>query len=119
MEPTYRDGSFAACWRLKYLFASPGRSDIVTVRFAGHRVMLLKRIVALPGETVEFRKGILHLNGVPVDEPYVKHQSSWDLSPRTVEPGHVYVVGDNRGTVMARHRFGQVAVERIVGGVLP
>jgi len=80
--------------------------------------MLLKRVVALQGETVEFRVGKLYVNGNLLEEPYVIHQSNWELTPRTIAPGHVYVIGDNRGTSMARHRFGQVNMNRIVGGVL-
>lgn len=117
MEPTYRDGSFSFCWRLQYLFSPPERFDVVTVRFTGRRVMLLKRIIALPGETVAFRQGLLYVNGIQVEEPYVHYRSDWNLAPRKVAPGHVYVVGDNRGTSMTRHRFGQVVMDRIVGGV--
>jgi signal peptidase I len=119
MDPAYRNNSFAFCWRLQYLFTLPERFDVVTVRFSGRRVMLLKRIVALPGETVEFRTGFLYVNGNLVEEPYVHHRSDWELPPRTVSPGHVYVVGDNRGTSMARHQFGEVTINRIVGGVVP
>ncbi len=79
--------------------------------------MLLKRIIALPGETVAFRQGLLYVNGIQVEEPYVHYRSDWNLAPRKVAPGHVYVVGDNRGTSMTRHRFGQVVMDRIVGGV--
>lgn len=92
---------------------------MVTVRFSGRRVMLLKRIVALPGETVEFRKGLLYVDGKVVEEPYVRNRSDWELLPRTIAPGHVYVVGDNRGTSMARHQFGEINIKRIVGGVVP
>lgn len=81
--------------------------------------MLLKRIVALEGETVEFRKGLLYVNGSVISEPYVQFSSDWDLPPREVAPGHVYVVGDNRGTSMDRHRFGEIDMTRIVGGVFP
>jgi signal peptidase I len=119
MDPAYRDNSFAFCWRLQYLFTPPERFDVVTVRYSGRKVMLLKRVVALPGETVEFRNGFLYVNGNLIEEPYVRHRSDWELPPRTVSPGHVYVVGDNRGTSMASHRFGEVTVNRIVGGVLP
>lgn len=119
MEPTYHDRSFAFCWRLQYLFSAPKRFDVVTLRFAGRRVMLLKRIVALEGETVEFRKGLLYVNGNLTSEPYVHHLSDWQLPPRTIAPGHVYVVGDNRGTSMARHQFGEINMKRIVGGVIP
>ncbi len=119
MEPTYTDGSFAFCWRPNYLFSKIERLDIVTVRFSGRSVMLLKRVIALPGDTLEFREGLLYLNGKQIDEPYVQHRSLWNLAPRTIAPGHVYVVGDNRATAMSRHVFGQVTVERIVGGVFP
>jgi len=119
MDPTYRNGSFAFCWRPRYLFSQIKRFDIVTVRFSGRSVMLLKRVIALPGDIVEFREGLLYLNGKLIDEPYVQHRSLWNLSPRTVAAGHVYVVGDNRGTSMSRHHFGQVTIQRIIGGVLP
>lgn len=79
----------------------------------------MKRIVALEGETVEFRNGQLLIDGIEIDEPYVKNHASWQLPPRRVKPGHVYVVGDNRGTPMSRHRFGEVSAKRIVGGIIP
>jgi len=119
MEPTYRNGSFAFCLRMQYVFSPPKRYDVVTVRFSGRRVMLLKRIVALPGETVEFRKGVLYVNGSMVEEPYVRHHCDWELSPRKVASGHVYVIGDNRGSPMVNHRFGEIDIKRIVGGVFP
>ncbi|MFT5700728.1 MAG: signal peptidase I [Desulforhopalus sp.] len=119
MEPSYHDRSFAFCWRLQYVLRQPEHYDVVTVRFAGRKVMLLKRIVALQGETVEFRKGLLFVDGKVITEPYVHYRSDWNLPPRTVASGHVYVVGDNRGTSMARHQFGEINMDRIVGGVIP
>ena len=119
MEPTYNNDSFAFCWRLKYLIKPPERFDVVGVRFAGNKVVLMKRIVALEGETVEFRRGLLYVNGTELNESYVLYHSDWNLPPRTVSSGHVYVVGDNRGTVMARHKFGEVNIMRIVGGIIP
>ena len=117
MEPTYSNG-FNLCWRGRYLFGSPQRGDVVAIRFAGNRVLLLKRIVALAGDNVAFEHGILVVNGQEVQEPYVQYRADWNLEPRTVEPGKVYVVGDNRGVPMHRHHFGQVEEQRIVGGLL-
>ena len=119
MDPTYQDGSFSFCWRLQHLFTQPKRFDVVAVRFAGTDVMLLKRIIALQGETVEFREGLLYVNGNLVEEPYVQRRSDWKLPARTVSLGHVYIAGDNRGTPMDQHRFGEVSLNRIVGGVIP
>lgn len=119
MEPTYKDGSFALCWRLQYFFSVPKRGDIVTVRFAGKKVMLLKRILGLPGDTIAFRAGQLYVNNQKLDEPYVVHRSPWNLPERTVKPGHVYLIGDNRETIMKRHKFGQVEISRLIGSVIP
>ncbi len=118
MEPTYMDGGFNFCWRLHYLFSQPQRGDVIAIRFAGRRIMLLKRIVALAGETVEFRNGVLFVNHKKVNEPYVRYPSAWNLQPRQVAPGNVYVIGDNRSVPIDRHHFGQVAEKRIVGGVV-
>lgn len=118
MEPTYHDGGFTFCCRPVYWFSQPERGDVVGVRFAGNRVMLLKRVVGLPGDEVAFVAGKLLINGQPLDEPYVRFQSNWELPPRQVKPNHIYIVGDNRGTSMRHHSFGQVSMNRIVGGVL-
>src|SRR4030043_1884650 len=71
MEPTYHHGGVNFCWRLRYLFSEPKRFDVVAVRFAGSRVMLLKRVVAQEGEQVEFLDGKLFVNGKEIEEPYV------------------------------------------------
>lgn len=118
MEPTHKDGGFTFCWRGRYLFAEPARGDVVAIRFAGRQVMLLKRIIGLAGDTVEFRNGALFVNGSWVQEPYIRTPSDWNLAPRKVEPGKVYVVGDNRAVALNRHHMGQVEVERIMGSVL-
>ena len=115
MEPTYRDRTFNFCWRGSYLFSKPKRYDVVTVRFAGNKVMLLKRIVALEGEQVEFRGGKLMVEGKELEEPYVRLPCHWNLPPRQVDQGCVYVVGDNRSLPMETHHFGQASVKRIVG----
>jgi len=118
MEPTYRNGSFNFCFRWRYLFSSPRRDDVVAVRLAGKKVMLLKRVVALGGEQVEFRNGKLFVEGKKMDEPYVRYPCDWDLSPRRVEKDGVYVIGDNRSMPIENHHFGQVSTKRIMGAVL-
>ena len=118
MEPTYRDGSFNFIWKGKYWFSEPERQDVVTVRLAGERVVYLKRVVAFPGETVEFKDGVLLVNGKPLSEPYVYGPCNWNLPPREVDPGQVYLVGDNRSMPMEQHDFGQTSERRIVGAPL-
>jgi len=118
MEPTYRNGEVNFCWRLRYLFSKPKRGNVVLIRFTGQRVTLLKRVVALEGEEVEFRDGRLFINGKELNEPYIHTPYHWTLSPRRVEPNSVYVVGDNRSVLMQNHFFGQASLPRILGGPL-
>lgn len=115
MEPTYRNGGFTFCWKLRYIFSDPKRYDVVAVRFAGSRVMLLKRVVAVEGERVEFRDGKLFVDGKGIDEPYVRYPCNWNLAPRQVEKDCVYVVGDNRSMPIENHHFGQAPIKRIIG----
>jgi signal peptidase I len=118
MSPTYRDGEFNFCNKLQYVFSTPSRHDVVGIRYAGTRVMLLKRILAFEGETVEFRQGRLYVDGNYISEPYVTSLFNWNLEARTVSPGHVYVVGDNRRVPIISHDFGQTPIYRIVGAPL-
>jgi signal peptidase I len=118
MEPTYRNGGMNFCSTLRYLFSKPERHNVVAVRFAGNRVMLLKRVVALEGEQVEFRDGKLFVDGKEIPEPYVLNPCNWNLPPREVEKGCAYVVGDNRNMPIEYHYFGQTSVKRIIGAPL-
>ena len=115
MEPTYHNGGVNFCWRLRYLFSEPKRQEVVTVRFAGSKVMLLKRVIAFEGEKVEFRNGTLFVDGKEIEEPYVRYPCHWNLSPRQVEKDCVYVVGDNRSMPIESHHFGQASKKRILG----
>jgi len=118
MEPTYHNGRFNFCCTLRYIFSGPKRYDVVAVRLAGKKVMLLKRVVALEGELLEFRDGKLFVDGIEIHEPYVRGPCNWNLPARRVEKGCVYVVGDNRSMRMETHNFGQVSAKRIVGSPL-
>lgn len=118
MEPNWRDGSLTCCWRPRFWFRMPRRGEVVMIRFAGERVMLLKRIVAVGGETVAFQNGRLLINGQAQDEPYLRNPCQWELPPRVVGAGQLYVVGDNREMPLEAHQFGEVHPGRIVGGPL-
>ncbi len=115
MEPTYHNGAFDFLWKPAFLFSGPRRGDVVAIRLAGDEVVYLKRVVALSGDTVAFKDGTLLVNGTPVREPYVNGPCHWNLPPRKVDPGNVYVIGDNRSMPMEQHDFGQVSAQRIVG----
>ena len=114
MEPTVHRTGFTFCWRWKYFFRDPARGDIVIIRYSD-KVCYLKRIVGMPGEEVAFLNGQLFINGKPHYEPYVKFVCNWNLMPRKIEPGHYYVIGDNRSMPIREHLFGSVSRRRIEG----
>ncbi len=118
MQPTYRDHGVNFINRLAYLWHEPRRGDVVAVRFAGPHVMLLKRIVGLPGETIEFSGGRLFVNGKELPEPYVKLPCNWNRAPEKVDPGKYFVVGDNRSMPKESHEFGCAERRRIMGKAL-
>ncbi len=115
MEPTYHNGGVNFLWKWRYAFSKPKRHDVVALRFAGNRVMLLKRVVAVEAETVEFRDGRLRVDGKEIEEPYVRFPCKWNLPPRRVEKDCVYVIGDNRNMPIEDHLFGQAPIKRILG----
>lgn len=118
MDPTYRSGSFNLVNRLSYAFGEPSRGDVVAIRLAGPSVVLVKRIVGLPGERVRIDEGVLHVNGAPLDEPYVRQRRAWNVPEVTLGPDEYFAVGDNRGMSARAHSFGAVKRVRIRGRVL-
>jgi signal peptidase I len=77
---------------------------------------LIKRVVAVGGQTVEIRDGTLFVDGVAVDEPYLSPGVRMsDYGPTTVPEGHVFVMGDNRGQSEDSRRFGAIPEESIIG----
>lgn len=120
MLPTYKPGAVNFINRLAYWRGQPKRGDVVAVRYSGHSIMLMKRVVGLPGETIEFVGGRLLINGQPLNEPYVKYDCDWNARPRhyQLDADEYYVVGDNRSMPYELHDKGAARRERILGRVL-
>ena len=118
MQPTLRTGQVNFVNRLAYLRHAPRRGDIVSVRLAGPHVMLMKRIIGLPGETISFHAGRAYINGQPLDEPYVKFSCDWEHEPIPCGLDQYYVVGDNRSMSFEAHMQGRAERDRIMGKLL-
>ncbi len=118
MRPTYEPGSLHLVNLWAYWRREPVRGDIVAIRLAGRRAVYVKRVVGLPGERVEIARGVVLIDGRPLEEPYVKFRSRWQVAPVALGPDEYFVIGDNRGMRRELHEFGVVARERIVGKVL-
>lgn len=119
MEPTYKEGQKLWVNRLAYRFGEPLRGDIVAVKTTGEQVLLLKRIIALPGETVQIDLGTVKIDGIPLDEPYMKNTPApWNYEAVKLEQDEYLVIGDNRSMPMKDHEFGRVRRIRILGRIV-
>ena len=79
--------------------------------------MLVKRIVALPGEVVEIRDGVVYVDGNAVPEPYPHDLTPYDMDPVLLGPLNYFVLGDNRSNSNDSRVFGPVHRDHILGHV--
>ncbi len=116
MEPNLHTNQRLVVEKLSYRFHAPRRGDIVVLRLPNQgNELLIKRVIGLPGETVEIRQGVVYINGKPLDEPYVTYRSYETLAPRVIPPLNVFVLGDNRSASNDSRVFGPVHRDNIVG----
>jgi signal peptidase I len=94
------------------------RGDVIVFWFPldPHR-SFIKRVIGLPGETVEIRQGKVYVNSAPLDEKYVPKifESNDNAPPITVGVGHYYVLGDHRSSSNDSRSWGLVPQQDIYG----
>lgn len=104
MEPTLRTGSLQIGWRMPYLLSDPepNRGDIVFFRTNADDRILVKRVIGIGGDRIDFEDGAVYVNGELYSEPYISAERTEPDSPERksfeVPSGHVFVMGDNRGS---------------------
>ena len=98
----------------------PGRGSIVNFRFFRNGIEYhIKRVIGLPGDTVEIKNRRLYLNGEPRDEPYLyEERIVYSFGPAVVPAGHIFVLGDNRNNSFDSSDWGFLPVENVIGGVV-
>ncbi|HEY76087.1 MAG TPA: signal peptidase I [Thermoflexia bacterium] len=115
MEPTLHDHERVIVEKVSYRLHPPRRGDVVVLRNPGGEGLLIKRVVALPGEEVAVQEGHVIIDGRPLEEPWSVQVGGADLPPTTVPPDHVFVLGDNRPHSNDSRTFGPVPIDQIVG----
>lgn len=125
MQPTFENGERLIVSRVHYLVREPLRGDVVVFNSLDPNeigIMLIKRVVGLPGEEVKFIDQQLHINDQLVDEPYILEacrQFSCDSDEVwALGENEYFVMGDNRNNSQDSRRFGPVPIENVVGHVV-
>ncbi len=109
MENTIMTDDRIVAFRLSYLFAEPKRGDVVVFHFPDDptgKTLYVKRIIGLPGETLEIRNGRVYIDESRqyLPEPYLKEKAIGDFGPYEIPEGCYFMMGDNRnGSEDARY----------------
>lgn len=118
MEPAIRDGDRILVEPWSYLLGDIRRGDVVVLRYPlDPRVDYIKRVIGLPGDRVTLIDGHVWVNGDLLDEPYVEDVDHGSYLSAVVEPGHYFVLGDNRPRSSDSREFGLVPAANVRGRV--
>lgn len=99
MEHTIEVNDCILGLQLAYLFSEPERGDIVIFPYPDNpEVTYVKRVIGLPGETVEIKNGSVYIDGEPIEEPYLKEAMVGEYGPYVVPEGCYFMLGDNRNS---------------------
>jgi len=126
MKPNFHTGERIIVNKILYDIREPRRGEVI-VFHSGYNGDYIKRVIALPGETVEVRGDDVLINGKKMEEPYIREEvekakaagglynREKDYPPTTVPEGHVFVMGDNRSNSHDSRSIGFIPYEKIVG----
>jgi len=117
MYPTLNDGEIMLLNKINYRFHDIKRFDIVVVNTKDEKI--IKRVIGLPGETLEYKNNVLYIDGQEVKEDFLKEKTSdfklSDLGIEKIPADSYFVMGDNRDNSKDSRMIGPVKKEQITG----
>lgn len=123
MYPTLHDGDNMICEKISYRFGEPERFDIVVFPNEASHAYFIKRVIGLPGETVQIKDGFVYINGERLEENYgyeVILDGGRAREPITLGEDEYFVMGDNRNnsTDSRSEMVGNVKKEQLFGHIV-
>lgn len=118
MNPTLQNGERLVVEKVSYRFSEPDYGDIVVFKFPYNpQEEFIKRVIALPGDTVMISQGQVFVNGDRISEQYISEPPLMGFAPQVVPEEHYFVLGDNRNNSLDSRdgRVGFVPKDLIVG----
>ncbi len=117
MEPNLYPGQRLLISKVVYKFHEPERGDVIVFSNPKNpdEAPYIKRIVGLPGETIEIKDGVVYINGLGLDEPYTKDPPNYTFHQYIIPADNYFVLGDNRNNSADSHEGWTVSRQDIIG----
>lgn len=119
MLDTLHENNIMGVSRLHYRLNEPQRGEIITCNYPedGNK-LFVKRIIGLPGETIEIREGTVYIDGEPIAETYLTRVDDQSMDSITLAEDEIFVMGDNRPVSRDSRAVGPLTLDEIYGRVL-
>jgi len=125
MEPNFHNQEYLIVEKVSYKIHEPERGNVIIFRAPSNpEYDYIKRIIALPGETVKIENNTIYINGVKVEENYLDTNETTLVGQdekmtleRTLGPNEYFVLGDNREHSSDSREFGLLEKSEIIGKV--
>ena len=119
MEPGLQDGQQLLINKVVYYFHEPERGDVIILHppppYSSKATPFIKRIIALPSDTIEVKNGAVYVNGLKLDEPYIKEPPTYNFQQKKIPENEYFVLGDNRNSASDSHNSWTVPRQNIIG----
>lgn len=118
MEPNLYDGQRLIVDKITYRFRPPEQGEIVVIRPKDPTKKFVKRVIATEGQNIRIQNNKLQINGLTVNEPYIKEEMNGDYEWTVIPEDCVFVMGDNRNRSMDSRddrNVGFIPLEDVIG----
>ena len=117
MNNTFKETDVVLISKLSYKFKDVKRGDIIVFEYNDYK-NLIKWVVGLPGDKIEYKDNILYINDEAYKENYVGETITEDFKYDKIPDGQYLVLGDNRDNSQDSRSFGTIEKEKIIGKVV-
>ncbi len=116
MQPNFYDGQRLIVNKAIFNFAEPNRGDVIVFEPPNaQQVDYIKRVIGMPGDTVEIKRGVVFINSIKLNEPYIKETPNYTMSAIVIPPDNYFVLGDNRSNSNDSHNGWTAPRKNLVG----
>ena len=140
MEPNFKEGEYLMVNKLVYVsfdpsflryilpflpiktgngfhpFHPPERGEVIVFHFPRDPSRdFIKRVMGIPGDEIEIRRGDVFVNGEKIEEPYIQRKDTYSMPRIKVPQGTYFVLGDNRASTNDSRDWGGVPEDKIIG----